>query len=151
MKSHAIASSQPPPSAKPFTAAITGLSSRLRSSISPKSFVSTISAYDFDCITLMSAPAANALSPAPVSTIAPTAGSASSARASSTSDATRSGESAFSAFGRLSVRRPTAPRTSRSTGASAEEESVRRSSGARSTLSFVVARSIALSSRRRRP
>ena len=36
-------------------------------------------------------------------------------------------------------------------GASAEEESVRRSSGARSTLSFVVARSIALSSRRRRP
>ena len=61
---------------------------------------------------LMSAPAANALSPAPVTTIAPIAGSASYASAASPSSPTSVGESALSALGRLRVMTPTLPRVS---------------------------------------
>ena len=59
----------------------------------------------------MSAPAAKAFSD-PVTTIAPTLSSASNACTAATSSASTCELSALSAFGRLSVIRPTLPRVS---------------------------------------
>ena len=79
---HAIAVSQPPPSAKPLTAAITGLPRfSMRSSTScPKRLDSSASSAVACASSLMSAPAIKALSPAPVRM---TPRTASSSRASS--------------------------------------------------------------------
>ena len=109
MKSHAMASSQPPPSAKPLTAAITGLRTLLSSSSSEKICPLYMSMYESDAIVLMSAPAAKALLPLPVTTMAPISGSASSSFAAATSSFVSVGVSAFSCFSRLSVMSPTPP------------------------------------------
>ena len=75
---HAIASSQPPPSAKPLIAAITGLPScSIASKICwPRRACSLPSTGVCTASSLMSAPATNDFSPAPVSTIARTPASA---------------------------------------------------------------------------
>src|SRR6266702_1575540 len=72
--SQARASSQPPPSEYPLTAAIIGLLQPAIASPSrrPVSEKARISNADSRAISLMSAPATNALSPAPVRIIAPT-------------------------------------------------------------------------------
>eukprot|EP00964_Phaeocystis_antarctica_P103272 scaffold68557_cov65-Phaeocystis_antarctica.AAC.3 len=57
----------------------------------------------------MSAPAAKALLPLPVTTMAPISGSASNSLAAATSSFVRVGVSAFSCFSRLSVMSPTPP------------------------------------------
>ncbi len=76
MRSHCRASSQPPPSAKPATAAITGLrTSATRCQFAAKSPRKT-SVKALSAISLMSAPAANALSE-PVMTMQPILASAS--------------------------------------------------------------------------
>src|SRR5439155_26616400 len=67
--------------------------------------------YVLSGLSLMSAPAANALS-LPVSTIAPIAGSASRSSNAAPISATRAAFSALSACGRFSVTTPTAPRRS---------------------------------------
>ena len=74
MKSHIIASSQPPPSAKPATAAMIGLRARVTFSQRETKSPRKASVKLLSCISLMSAPAAKAFSE-PVSTIAPIAGS----------------------------------------------------------------------------
>ena len=69
IQSQARANSQPPPSAKPLTSAITGngASSSERSVAWPLSANSRPSTGVIELIAAMSAPATNALSPAPVS------------------------------------------------------------------------------------
>ena len=62
MKSHCIASSQPPPSAKPATAAITGLRMRATRSQLPAKSPMKASMCDLPAMSLMSAPAAKAFS-----------------------------------------------------------------------------------------
>ena len=119
--SHAIASSQPPPRANPRTAAISGLrmarSSDHRSNSPPLESDSGVAS----AISLMSAPAANARSPAPVMTMARTASSSSRACSASISCASRSKLRALSASGRRSVTSatpgtsPSGPRIGRST------------------------------------
>src|SRR3989442_14712180 len=103
--SHARASSQPLPSAYPFTAAMIGLlhpaiASPSRRPISEKA---RISSADSPAISLMSAPATNALSPAPVRMIAPT--SAAIERCSKVIESSRRTDalSAFRASGRSIV------------------------------------------------
>ena len=102
---HAIASSHPPPSAKPLTAAIEGLpmvSSRLNTPW-PRSAISRPLSASFLTSSEISAPAANAFSPEPVKMTTPMA----SSRATSSNAAPRSDTvwalSAFSTSGRLSV------------------------------------------------
>jgi hypothetical protein len=111
MKSAIIASSQPPPSAKPLTAAIHGLRVALtRSRVHPaKKSSAKKSAAGFSAISLMSAPAAKALSPLPVITAQSWAGSASKAAKACVRSARTCEESALSAWGRLSVNRVTGP------------------------------------------
>ena len=60
IKSAIIASSQPPPSAKPATAAIQGLRVTVTFSNPAKKFSLYMAANPFGCISLMSAPAAKA-------------------------------------------------------------------------------------------
>src|ERR1700735_1476497 len=74
MKSHIIATSHPARSAKPATAAMIGFRAFATFSQRPMKSPTKASAKVLSCISLMSAPAANALSE-PVSTIAPIAGS----------------------------------------------------------------------------
>mmetsp|Transcript_165 Transcript_165/g.617 ORF Transcript_165/g.617 Transcript_165/m.617 type:complete len:241 (+) Transcript_165:81-803(+) len=112
MKSQVIASSQPPPSANPLTAAMIGVLTDDSSSSSPKSRALCMSMYESGCMALMSAPAAKALSPEPVTTMAPISGSASNRFTSCTSSRTSVGDSALSAFGLLRVMSPTGPRRS---------------------------------------
>ncbi len=68
MKSAIIATSQPPPSANPFTAAIHGLRVAVTFSQPAKKSDEYMSEKLCGCISLMSAPAAKAFSPLPVST-----------------------------------------------------------------------------------
>src|SRR4051812_41969387 len=77
MKSQAMAISVPPPSAKPFTAAIVGFGMSSRSLVTswPSWANRTPSAASLSFISAMSAPAMNALSPSPVRMTARTAGS----------------------------------------------------------------------------
>src|SRR5438128_266311 len=101
----AMAVSQPPPSAKPLTAAITGLprfSIRLRTAW-PNELASSASIAVTRASSLMSAPAMNALSPAPVRMTPRTAVSyrASSKAVRRSSQVRRF--RAFSTFGRFSV------------------------------------------------
>src|SRR2546425_2711270 len=102
---HAMAVSHPPPSAKPLTAAITGLPRfSIRSSTAcPKRLDCCAATGVIRASSLMSAPAMNALSPLPVRM---TPRTAASSRASS--NAVRKSSQvlwfrAFSTFGRLSV------------------------------------------------
>src|SRR6516165_1903427 len=110
-RSHCMASSQPPPSAKPATAATTGLrAAATRCQVAAKSARKT-SVNPLPAISLISAPAAKALSE-PVMMMQPTllsASNASMARASSRINALLR---ALSACGRLSLIRPTRPRVS---------------------------------------
>jgi hypothetical protein len=114
---HAIASSQPPPRAKPLTAAITGFPSRsirsnsawpCRACSRPATGVCTASS-------LMSAPATNDFSPPPVRTMARTSASSRAAAISRSSSASVAAFSALSTFGRLIVivRTPPSRSTSR--------------------------------------
>ncbi len=111
--SQLIASSQPPPSAKPFTAAITGMGkvSSLRNTsfpflpnASPSAFVSVL-------ISPMSAPATNDFAPAPVKIRQRTASRSTASSVASSSSSTCE-FNAFKAFSRLIVMVPTAPFTS---------------------------------------
>ena len=79
MMSHIMASSQPPPSAKPATAATTGLRARAASSQSPAKLPIKASLKVLSAISLMSAPAAKAFS-LPVMIMQPMSGSASNLR-----------------------------------------------------------------------
>ena len=111
MMSHIIASSHPPPSAYPDTAAITGVRTAANRPQAPKWSPMSISRPDFCSISLMSAPAANARS-LPVTTIAPIASSASNASAAATTSRMTCEFRAFRASGRFSVIQPTRPRVS---------------------------------------
>mmetsp|Transcript_7532 Transcript_7532/g.24830 ORF Transcript_7532/g.24830 Transcript_7532/m.24830 type:complete len:202 (+) Transcript_7532:3-608(+) len=111
IRSHIIASSQPPPRAKPFTAAMIGFLIFVRSAQSPSMSWLYVSGKVMSAISLMSAPAAKARSD-PVSTIAPTPGSLSKARNAPFTSAINGDDKAFSAFGRFNVITPTAPRVS---------------------------------------
>ena len=100
MMSSVIASSHPPPSAQPLTAAITGLVTfRIRSHW-PMRFVMSMSIGVASAISPMSAPAAKARS-LPVTTIARTPSSRSSSSSASHSASMTAPLSAFSCFGRL--------------------------------------------------
>ena len=111
MKSAIIASSHPPPSAKPLTAAIQGLRVAVTRSQPAKKLPPYMSAKPCACISLMSAPAANAFS-LPVRTRQRWPGSASYAAKAWIRSARIWLFSAFSACGRLSVISVTASRCS---------------------------------------
>ena len=109
-KSQLMASSQPPPRANPFTAAMTGIgntSSARKISFpflpkaSPSSFVSVL-------ICAISAPATKLFSPAPVMIRQRTASWSTPSSTAFRSSRT-SAFSAFSAFGRLMVMMPICP------------------------------------------
>ena len=104
-----MASSQPPPSAKPATAAITGLRAlATRSQCAAKSSMKA-SMKDLSAISLMSAPAANAFS-LPVMTMQPIWRRPRTPSSAALRSAMSAAFSALSACGRLSVMTPTAPR-----------------------------------------
>ena len=105
MKSQASASSQPPPSAKPLTAAIQGLCepSMAWPSLPPISEKAAAWAGASSFISAMSAPATNALSPAPVTAITRTSSASSSSPATSVSSAMTRDDSALSAASRRMV------------------------------------------------
>ena len=108
MRSQHIASSQPPPNAKPCTAAMVGAGkdSSRPSMAWPLRAIASASAAENPRISAMSAPAAKARFPAPVTT---SARSPSPAMASSSppSSSTRARLSALSFSGRWRVMRPT--------------------------------------------
>ena len=108
--SHIIAISQPPPSAKPATAAMTGLRHCATRSqpLVMKSSAIGLACRSCPAISLMSAPAAKAFS-LPVRTMAPIAGSPSRSSSAAPSSAISAAFSAFSACGRFSVTMPTGP------------------------------------------
>ncbi len=101
----AMASSQPPPSAKPLTAAITGLprSSMRSSTFWPRIERSLPSTGDCVASSAMSAPATKAFSPAPVRITPRMAASAPMAVNAASSSSTVRSFSAFSLSGRLMV------------------------------------------------
>mmetsp|Transcript_27124 Transcript_27124/g.69705 ORF Transcript_27124/g.69705 Transcript_27124/m.69705 type:complete len:221 (+) Transcript_27124:387-1049(+) len=107
MMSHIIASSQPPPRAYPLMAPTRGL--RMRRSSSQRSNMRPAYTWEWLLvdISLMSAPQANAFSPAPVRTSARTSGEASNACAAATTPSMTSRLRAFSALRRLMVITPT--------------------------------------------
>ena len=113
MKSQASATSQPPPSAKPLTAAITGIGSA--ASCSPIAWPwranSRASCSPIVAIAAMSAPATKALLPAPVRTMPrrPDRTSRAAAWAASLSSPTTSRLRALSTCGRLIVMTRTGP------------------------------------------
>src|SRR3569623_985884 len=113
MKSHASATSQPPPSAKPFTAAIHGL--LLRSiampSRPPCSANACACAGSSVCISEMSAPATNAFSPAPVSATTRTRASPSSISTAAVSSRITVPDSALSCGSRLMITTARGPST----------------------------------------
>ena len=112
MKSHISANSQPPPSAKPATAAITGLRQRaMRSQSRVMKSSRYVPGQVRFCISLMSAPAAKAFSD-PVMTMAPIASSTSKASRAWLRSLSSAAQSALSACGRLSAISPTLPRVS---------------------------------------
>ena len=111
MRSHCIASSQPPPSAKPATAATTGLRAFAAACQLPAKSPMKTSTADLSDISLMSAPAANALSE-PVSRMQPMPASASNSAMARASSALSAELSALSACGRLRRMMPTRPRVS---------------------------------------
>ena len=106
--SQASASSQPPPSAYPDTAAISGV--RMAASRGQKAAdgASSMSWKSRSAMFLMSAPAANHSS-LPAITMQRTSGSASQPSSAAASSSISSGDSALRASGRLSVASPTAP------------------------------------------
>ena len=101
----AIASSQPPPRAKPLTAAMTGLPRFSMTLVRrwPCRVLSSASAGVSLAISAMSAPAANALSPAPVRMTPRTAASSRASLNASFSSAMVALLRALSTFGRLIV------------------------------------------------
>ena len=111
-RSHIIASSQPPPSAYPATAAMVGVRVAANLPHGAKKSAAKTSANDSSAISLMSAPAANAFS-LPVMMIAPIPGSLSNSAAAVVTSFITWLLSALSALGRFSVMVPT--RSSRST------------------------------------
>ncbi len=106
IRSHASASSRPPPSAKPLTAAITGIgrSSKLSITRWPRREKSSPSAADIFDIAAISAPATNARSPAPVRISTRTDESWRTSRITRAISSSTSRFNAFSAAGRLTVR-----------------------------------------------
>ncbi len=109
--SHIIASSQPPPSAYPETAAITGFFVSAMCAHWPTISARSMSTADASAISAMSAPAANARS-LPVITIAPMPSSRSNAASASTTSAISALLSAFRARGRFRRISPTRSRVS---------------------------------------
>ena len=102
---HAIASSQPPPSANPFTAATMGLGdcSSRRNVPEPLRESASARAASQAASSAMSAPATNALGPAPVTIAARTEPSPSSRSVASPSSVMTASLSALSFSGRLTV------------------------------------------------
>src|ERR671915_1129284 len=131
--SHARASSQPPPSANPFTAAIVGFG--MVSSSRPHSWPSAphsrAASTPSSLMYLMSAPAAKARSPAPVRTITRVPASLSASCSRSRSAVSVATSSAFMASGRSSVRTATPPSSETETliGPWQRAERERRSDG----------------------
>ena len=111
--SQLIASSLPPPSAKPLTAAMTGMGklSIIRNTSLPSLPKASPSALVMVLMEPMSAPATKLLSPSPVRTIQRMADWSTASKAAFRSART-SGFRAFSAFGRSMVIISTAPCTS---------------------------------------
>ena len=103
--SQASASSQPPPSANPLTAAIVGfgIDSRRRPHSWPSIPQPCASSTLISVISVMSAPAANAFSPAPVRTTVRASVSSASSRSRSRSSVSVSPFSALSTSGRSIV------------------------------------------------
>ena len=106
--SHIIASSQPPPSAYPATAAMVGVRVAANLPHAAKKSAAKTSANDRFAISLMSAPAANAFS-LPVRMIAPMPASSSSSAAAVVTSLITWVLSALRAFGRFSVMVATRP------------------------------------------
>ena len=115
--SHARATSQPPPRAKPLMAAITGTPRASMASHMPwpRAANSRAASTSIPAMRAMSAPAENAR-PAPVSTTARTPGSAATSSSAARRSPINSGEKAFRASWRSSTSTCTAPRRSRTTG-----------------------------------
>mmetsp|Transcript_90450 Transcript_90450/g.193968 ORF Transcript_90450/g.193968 Transcript_90450/m.193968 type:complete len:216 (-) Transcript_90450:23-670(-) len=132
MMSHIMAISQPPPKAKPFTAAITGTWHFATHSQALNLSFMVISLNDKGAISLMSAPAAKAL-PDPVRIMQPVEGSASATARASARSRMRGSHNAFSDFVRTKVRSITRPRRSARTF-SVSEIKVKPSSAAAATL-----------------
>ena len=111
--SQLIASSLPPPSAKPLTAAMTGMGklSIIRNTSLPSLPKASPSALVMVLMEPMSAPATKLLSPSPVRTMQRMADWSTASKAAFRSART-SGFRAFSAFGRSMVMISTAPCTS---------------------------------------
>src|SRR5580698_1319085 len=105
IRSHASANSRPPPSAKPLTAAMTGIgrSSKLSITRWPRREKSSPSTADIFAIAAISAPATKALSPAPVTMSTRTEGSCRTSRITRAISSSTSRLSAFSALGRFTV------------------------------------------------
>ena len=108
MKSHASASSQPPPSAKPLTAAMVGDGQRSRSlahdAVAERGELPRLGRADGAAISAMSAPATNALSPPPVRMSARTVGVGSERERGARARWSVFALSALSALGRSIVR-----------------------------------------------
>src|SRR5512135_3075618 len=104
-RSHAIATSHPPPSANPLITPMTGwdIDSMKERTRWPRREKSSASSVVNPFITEMSAPAINAFSPAPVRRTAPTSGRAESSSMAEPSSRTVAGFRAFRDFGRLKV------------------------------------------------
>ena len=101
MMSHIMASSQPPPSAKPFTAAMMGVLASASADQFDKKLPLHTSLNVLFCISLMSAPAAKARVE-PVSTMQAICGWASNVLTAALSSSMSSAHRALSALGRLS-------------------------------------------------
>ena len=108
---HAIASSQPPPSANPLMAAMTGFPIRsMRSNTCwPRDACARAPAGVMTASSLMSAPATNDFSPAPVSTTTRTASSCWRSRIAACSSSSVCAFNALRTLGRLIVSVATAP------------------------------------------
>src|SRR5579883_504193 len=107
-----IANSHPPPSAKPFTAMMTGFAIRSIWSViawPARAFAAPSEALASAFNSPMSAPAANALLPLPVTTIARTSESASSSRSAAESSSSNAALSALRTCGRFSAITATGP------------------------------------------
>mmetsp|Transcript_64178 Transcript_64178/g.180646 ORF Transcript_64178/g.180646 Transcript_64178/m.180646 type:complete len:236 (+) Transcript_64178:327-1034(+) len=111
MMSHIIAISQPPPKAKPLTAAITGTLQSATHVHDLNLSEVVMSAKERGYISLMSAPAAKAL-PSPVRTMQPVSGSAAAAPIAAPKSLMSASQSAFNDLVRTRVRTTTRPRRS---------------------------------------
>ncbi len=103
MRSHASAISSPPPSATPFTAAITGFSRSVRD-VMPAKPLRGMRGIPCIAVHLRSLPAEKAFSPAPVTTATRMSPSSAKSFQQASSSSCAGGWSAFITSGRFKVR-----------------------------------------------